>query len=190
MAKHIHALIDAVSAYPKIRPLDTRSALLGMRIFAPFDTAYGLLRVPAKSSFRRHIHALILCHNNAPTIERAKQSQSRKERAWCEPWRIGSYNNPPLTERVERLSNRKEHSMTIALPGRKIGLGYIGTVIAALLMPPNPNAITAPADLVLNFRVRSLAGLTLFWASFGAVFGWLARRSARQAMSPAALAAS
>src|SRR6266508_4508465 len=41
-----------------------------------------------------------------------------------------------------------------------------------LLMPPNPDAVTAPAALVLNFRVRSLFGLTLFWAVFGVVFGW------------------
>jgi predicted cobalt transporter CbtA len=68
------------------------------------------------------------------------------------------------------------------------GLLVVGTALI-VLMPSNPDAITAPPDLVVSFRVRSLAGLTLFWAIFGAAFGWLARRNARRATSPAALAA-
>jgi predicted cobalt transporter CbtA len=68
------------------------------------------------------------------------------------------------------------------------GLLVVGAALI-VLMPPNPDPITAPADLVLNFRLRSLLGLTLFWAIFGAAFGWLARRNARRATSPAALAA-
>jgi len=69
------------------------------------------------------------------------------------------------------------------------GLLVVGATLV-LLMPPNPDMITAPADLVFDFRVRSLLGLTLFWAMFGAVFGWLARRNARRATSPSAVAAS
>jgi predicted cobalt transporter CbtA len=70
-----------------------------------------------------------------------------------------------------------------------VGLLVVGAALV-LLMPPNPDPITAPADLVFNFRIRSLLGLTLFWAMFGAVFGWLARRNARRATSPSAVAAS
>ncbi|HEX9440371.1 MAG TPA: CbtA family protein [Roseiflexaceae bacterium] len=69
------------------------------------------------------------------------------------------------------------------------GLLVVGAALV-LLMPPNSDPITAPADLVFNFRIRSLLGLTLFWAIFGAVFGWLARRNARRATSPSAVAAS
>jgi predicted cobalt transporter CbtA len=72
---------------------------------------------------------------------------------------------------------------------RGAGLLVVGAALV-LLMPPNPDPITAPADLVFNFRVRSLLGLTLFWAMFGTVFGWLARRNARRATSPSAVAAS
>jgi predicted cobalt transporter CbtA len=67
------------------------------------------------------------------------------------------------------------------------GLLIVGVGLV-LLLPPNPDAMTAPADLVFNFRVRSLAGLTLFWAIFGAVFGWLAQRNARRATSLSAVA--
>ena len=63
-----------------------------------------------------------------------------------------------------------------------IGLSVVGAVLV-WLMPPNPDPITAPADLVFNFRIRSLVGLTLFWAIFGVTFGWLARRSAQPKMS-------
>jgi len=68
------------------------------------------------------------------------------------------------------------------------GLLVVGTALI-VLMPPNPDPITAPADLVLNFRVRSLLGLTLFWASFGGVFALLARRNARRSMAPSVLGA-
>jgi predicted cobalt transporter CbtA len=63
------------------------------------------------------------------------------------------------------------------------GLLVVGGLLV-VLMPQNPDAITAPADLVLSFRIRSLIGLTLFWAVFGVVFGWLARRSAQQRAAP------
>ncbi len=64
------------------------------------------------------------------------------------------------------------------------GLLVVGAALV-LLMPPNPDAVTAPAALVLNFRVRSLFGLTLFWAVFGVVFGWFAWRHAQRVTSPA-----
>jgi predicted cobalt transporter CbtA len=68
------------------------------------------------------------------------------------------------------------------------GLLVVGAVLV-VLMPPNPDPITAPADLISAFRIRSWLGLTLFWATFGALFGWLARRSARRAVSASAVAA-
>jgi predicted cobalt transporter CbtA len=67
------------------------------------------------------------------------------------------------------------------------GLLVVGGALVAL-MPQNPDAITAPAELVLSFRIRSLIGLTLFWAAFGVVFGWLARRSAQRMRTPVAAA--
>jgi predicted cobalt transporter CbtA len=44
-------------------------------------------------------------------------------------------------------------------------------------------------ELINNFRVRSIIGLTLFWAIFGATFGWLTQRAMQRttARSVAAL---
>lgn len=43
---------------------------------------------------------------------------------------------------------------------------------AFLLMPPNPDAITAPMDLVLGFRIASAATMTIFWMLLGLVMGF------------------
>jgi predicted cobalt transporter CbtA len=67
------------------------------------------------------------------------------------------------------------------------GLLVVGTALV-LLMPSNPDAITAPAALVWNFRVRSLLGLTLFWGVFGVVFGWFAWRYTQRVTSPSVVA--
>jgi predicted cobalt transporter CbtA len=49
--------------------------------------------------------------------------------------------------------------------------------LLVLIMPPNPDPITAPPNLILRFRLLSLAGLTLFWAAFGLFFGWAVQRA-------------
>ena len=41
------------------------------------------------------------------------------------------------------------------------------TLSAILLLPNNPDAMTAPMSLVNNFRVLSVLGLLLFWLVFG-----------------------
>jgi predicted cobalt transporter CbtA len=43
------------------------------------------------------------------------------------------------------------------------------------VIPNNPDAIGMPLGLVTTFRALSLAGLTLFWLIFGALFTWLLR---------------
>jgi predicted cobalt transporter CbtA len=45
-------------------------------------------------------------------------------------------------------------------------------------LPTNPDPITMPLDLVGQFRVYSLIGLTLFWAVLGLCFAWVATRTA------------
>jgi predicted cobalt transporter CbtA len=67
------------------------------------------------------------------------------------------------------------------------GLLIVGTALI-VLMPPNPDPVTAPTALVWNFRVRSLFGLTLFWAFFGVVFGLFAWRNAHPESSRSAVA--
>lgn len=44
-----------------------------------------------------------------------------------------------------------------------------------ILMPANPDPVAMPEDLMLRFRLLSLAGLTLFWAIFGGIFGFVGR---------------
>jgi predicted cobalt transporter CbtA len=45
-----------------------------------------------------------------------------------------------------------------------------------LLMPTNPDVSAIPAEVVADFRERSLVGLTLFWAVLGLTFGVLLRQ--------------
>jgi len=49
--------------------------------------------------------------------------------------------------------------------------------LAGVLLPPNPDAVEIPMNLLDEFRVRSLVGLTLFWALLGSGFALLIRRS-------------
>jgi hypothetical protein len=51
--------------------------------------------------------------------------------------------------------------------------------IVYFLLPGNPDAVRMPEDLVGTFRILSLAGLTLFWALFGAGFAWIVRDAGR-----------
>src|SRR5439155_16851720 len=46
-----------------------------------------------------------------------------------------------------------------------------------LVMPVNPDPVEMPAMLVLQFRLLSIAGLSLFWAVLGGLFVWQVRRS-------------
>lgn len=49
--------------------------------------------------------------------------------------------------------------------------GYIiYTAILYLLMPPNPDEVRMPVELVSQFRILSVIGLTLFWAILGVTF--------------------
>lgn len=49
--------------------------------------------------------------------------------------------------------------------------GFIATIFA--VMPQNPDAITAPMDLVNGFRATSLVGASAFWLSIGLILGAL-----------------
>jgi predicted cobalt transporter CbtA len=50
---------------------------------------------------------------------------------------------------------------------------YTGIIIAAyLIMPANPDAITAPMDLVVGFRIASGFTMSIFWVLLGIILGW------------------
>jgi len=53
-----------------------------------------------------------------------------------------------------------------------IGYGLFISILF-VLMPPNPDEITAPMDLVNGFRAMSVVAVTIFWASLGVIFGSL-----------------
>lgn len=53
-----------------------------------------------------------------------------------------------------------------------VPLAYAGIMAGAfLLLPPNPDEITAPLDLVLGFRLASGLTMTVFWVLLGVVSG-------------------
>ena len=51
-------------------------------------------------------------------------------------------------------------------------IGYAGLMsIAFIMMPDNPDEITAPMNLVNEFRFVSVLGVTSFWGSVGIILG-------------------
>jgi predicted cobalt transporter CbtA len=60
-------------------------------------------------------------------------------------------------------------------------LTYVVMVtVAYVVLPGNPDAITAPATLVWRFRVASLGGAAALWFVLGTTFGWLSLRGAQR----------
>ena len=51
-------------------------------------------------------------------------------------------------------------------------LGYVAFIITVfIIMPENPDKITAPMNLVNEFRFMSVLGVTSFWVSIGFILG-------------------
>jgi predicted cobalt transporter CbtA len=49
---------------------------------------------------------------------------------------------------------------------------YAAIIVGAfLVLPPNPDKITAPADLVQGFRIASAFTMTIFWGLLGITLG-------------------
>lgn len=62
---------------------------------------------------------------------------------------------------------------------------YVAIVVVAfIVLPGTPDAVTAPATLVWHFRMASVAGSATLWAVTGAVFGWLRMREPKRAPVP------
>ena len=69
----------------------------------------------------------------------------------------------------------KENKKLVALVGYGV---FISAVFFA--MPENPDEITAPMDLVNEFRFMSVLGVTSFWASIGIILGLFWRKLSPQ----------
>ncbi|MDP8970930.1 MAG: CbtA family protein [Actinomycetota bacterium] len=72
--------------------------------------------------------------------------------------------------------------------GRRLTLSgtalLVPAALAVLLLPTNVTTGDLPAELVGRFRVASLGGQTLFWASFALMGGWLLRHGRPRPVSP------
>ncbi|MDH3794668.1 MAG: CbtA family protein [Nitrosopumilus sp.] len=56
-----------------------------------------------------------------------------------------------------------------------IGYGLFITIVF-VVMPENPDEITAPMNLVNEFRIMSVLGITSFWISIGIILGFFWHR--------------
>lgn len=74
-----------------------------------------------------------------------------------------------------RHSGIKRHRLWVAL-----GIYGVLAIMLFILMPNSPDTITAPADLVWDFRVLSLSGQVFFWAVLGGASALLLRRFIQQ----------
>jgi predicted cobalt transporter CbtA len=65
-------------------------------------------------------------------------------------------------------SNHKDSRMLIELP---VVIYAVIMITAYLAMPPNPDAINAPMDLVTGFRTASGFTMSIFWGLLGIILG-------------------
>lgn len=62
----------------------------------------------------------------------------------------------------------KQNTRVLALAGYVVFIG-----IAFVLMPPNPDEVNAPMDLVNGFRAMSVVAVSVFWVSVAVILGTL-----------------
>jgi predicted cobalt transporter CbtA len=68
---------------------------------------------------------------------------------------------------TNKISDKSSLSKRIAIP-----LIYAAIILGAfLILPPNPDKITAPMDLVLGFRIASGFTISVFWGVLALIFG-------------------
>lgn len=74
------------------------------------------------------------------------------------------------------LRNRTDEPTRIVLVAAAVIVVYGGGLVA---LPATPDVIDpmVPADLIWQFRLRSIGTLALVWATFGLAFGWLLQRA-------------
>ncbi|CAN5560234.1 hypothetical protein BH18THE2_BH18THE2_18210 [soil metagenome] len=66
-----------------------------------------------------------------------------------------------------RAPNNKNRIIIVPLIYAEIIVG------AFLILPPNPDKISAPKDLVQGFRIASAFTMSIFWGSLGLILGAL-----------------
>ncbi|MDQ3851369.1 MAG: CbtA family protein [Thermoproteota archaeon] len=68
----------------------------------------------------------------------------------------------------EAIKSHKDSKMVIELP---VVIYAVIMITAYLAMPPNPDTINAPMDLVTGFRIASGFTMTVFWGLLGIILG-------------------
>ena len=54
-----------------------------------------------------------------------------------------------------------------------LATGSALAVVGLVVLPSNPDPVEAPATLIWQFRLATVAGAAAFWSVMGMVFGWL-----------------
>ena len=80
---------------------------------------------------------------------------------------VSSFSALGLTFLYRKLGDKKGKQILVPVI-------YIGIIAAAfMILPPNPDEITAPMDLVMGFRIASGLTMSAFWGLLGLILGAL-----------------
>jgi len=69
-----------------------------------------------------------------------------------------------------------DHVRAPAALGLALGLAALGLAV----LPPNTDAVSAPATLIWHFRIATAAGAAALWTVMGVTFSWLLVSEARR----------
>ena len=69
-----------------------------------------------------------------------------------------------------------------ARPALVVLAAVVAYALVLLVLPDSPDTVgdAVPAQLLWDFRIRSIGGLALLWTTLGAAFGWLLQREVEQ----------
>lgn len=151
-------------------------AILGTSIGALFGIVYALSRnsLPGKSDLRKtlvlsgimwltiYFIPFLKYPANPPTVG---DSETVVLRAilYLSFIAISGFGVVGFHQLYKRL---KQNTKVLAFAGYAVFIG-----IVFVLMPPNPDEITAPMDLVNGFRAMSVVAVSVFWISVAVILG-------------------
>ncbi|KEQ56853.1 putative cobalt transporter subunit protein [Marine Group I thaumarchaeote SCGC RSA3] len=153
-------------------------AILGTSVGALFGIVYALSRhaLPGKNDLRKtlvlagimwltiYLIPFLKYPANPPTVGDGETVVLRAV-LYLSFIAISGFGAVGLYQLYKRL---KQNTKVLAFVGYAV---FIGIVFA--LMPPNPDEVTAPMDLVDGFRAMSAVAVSVFWVSVAVVLGSL-----------------